>query len=68
MAQWLSIFFVLPENLGSIYSTHRIANSYLKTPVPGNVVFASGLFGNLARMWFTETHEVKTSLAGGTHL
>jgi hypothetical protein len=50
MAQWLKPLAALPEDLGSISSTHMMAHNHPITPVPGDPTPSSGVHGKCAHV------------------
>jgi hypothetical protein len=61
MAQGLRTLAVLPEDPGSIPSTH-IAPTTVIIPVPENLISSSGLQGNQAGTWYTYIRAYRTHI------
>ena len=61
MAQWLGALAVLPEDLGSIPGACKAANCHLLTPVAGQLIQPSGLYG-IGNIWCIDIHAGKTHI------
>jgi hypothetical protein len=56
MAHWLRALAVLPEDPGSIPSTHMAAQNHSITLVPGGLIPSSDLQRHQAHTWYTGKH------------
>jgi hypothetical protein len=61
MGQGLRALADLPEDLGSILSSHIVAHNYLLTPVPGHLMLSFGLHMTPSHTYRqnNHTHKIK---------